>query len=138
MRFRPPSIAALAAALALAGCGASQSSSADDFQGQEKAVADVIEELQSAGSTGDEAKVCDELIAPDLAKEFAAGSSDCEDEVSKAFSDADDQELRVTDVSVSGDTATAQVRAGDDSDTTATFELERRRGRWFISSIERG
>jgi hypothetical protein len=131
----PVFLTALAAALALAGCGAAQSSSAEDFQGQEKAVADVIEELQSAGSTGDEAKVCDELISPELAKRFAAGDSDCHEEVSKALSDADDQELRVTDVSISGDTATAQVRAGDDSKTTATFELQRRRGRWFISSI---
>jgi hypothetical protein len=135
-----PRLALLAAAavLALAGCGSSESSSANAFEGEEKAVAQVVEDLQRAGQTGDAERVCGELVSAALAEQLAEGGESCADELDKAFGDSEDFELEVTDVTVTGDTAVAKVRQGGEGKTTATFELVRERGRWRIDSLERG
>jgi hypothetical protein len=129
---------AAAAALALAGCGSSESSSANAFEGPEREVAQVVEDLQRAGQTGDAERVCGELLTAELAERLAEGGESCVDELDKAFGDSEDFELQVTGATVSGNTATAQVRQGGEGRTTATFELVRERGRWRISSLERG
>ena len=138
MRLRLVILAA-AAALAAAGCGGStESSSADDFQGEEAKAAQVVEDLQRAGQAGDPDRVCGDILTPQLAEEIGEGGTSCADEVDKAIGDAEDFELRVTDVTVSGNSATAKVRQGGDGKATATFELARERGRWRISSLQRG
>jgi hypothetical protein len=129
---------AAAAVLALAGCGSGDSSSANAFQGQEREVAQVIEDLQRAGQRGDGQQVCSEILTAGLAERLAEGGESCADELDKAFGDAEDFELEVTDVTVSGNSATAEVRQGGEGRTTATFELVRERGRWRIASFERG
>src|SRR5918992_3921740 len=89
------------AALA-AGCGAS-ASSAGDFEGEEKRVADVVERLQSAGETGDAAEICNEVIAQELRDQFQEAGANCEQELDEAIKDADDFELDVEDVTITGD-----------------------------------
>ena len=62
----------------------------------------------------------------------AAGSRDCVDEVDAMVRDVGDTNLDVEDVTVTGDTARAQVsQAGQ----TATFELARGDGGWQITSL---
>jgi hypothetical protein len=129
---------AAAAVLALAGCGSSEPSSANEFQGQEKEVAPAVEDLQRAGQTGDGERICGELFTAELAEQVAQGGESCVDEVEKAVGDSEDFELEVTGVTVSGNSATAEVRQGGDGATTATFELVRERGRWRIAAFERG
>jgi hypothetical protein len=126
-------LAAVAAALALAGCGSGESSSAGGFEGQEKEVAQVVEDLQRAAQSRDGGKVCSELLARELVDELSSGDQDCIDEVEKAIGDADDYELRVTDVSVEGESATATV---EDGDRRAKFALVRQDGRWRIAEMD--
>jgi hypothetical protein len=122
------------AALA-AGCGAS-ASSAGDFQGEERRVADVVEKLQSAGESGDAAEICSEVLASDLREEMQAAGVDCEQELDKAIQDADDFELEVEDVTITGDTATARVRGREgDEETVRTFEFEREGREWRATSL---
>jgi hypothetical protein len=133
MRLTLLSIAAVAAALALAGCGSGESSSAGSFEGQEKEVAQVVEDLQRAAQSRDGGKVCSDIFARELVDELSAGDQDCIDEVEKAIGDADDYELRVTDVTVAGERATAVVQQGG---RKATFELVRQDGRWRIAEMQ--
>jgi hypothetical protein len=122
------------AALA-AGCGAS-ASSAGDFEGEERAVADVVEKLQSAGETGDAAEICDEVLASDLRDEMRAAGANCEQELDKAIQDADDFELEVEDVTITGDTATARVRGREnDEEAVRTFEFAREGSGWRATSL---
>jgi hypothetical protein len=136
MRLRLAILAA-AAALAVAGCGSTESSSAGDFKGDEGQVAQVIEDLQRAGQGGDPDRICGDILTPKLAEEVGRGGVSCADEVDKAIGDAEDFELRVTDVTVSGSTATAKVHQGSGGKAAATFELARERGRWRIASLAR-
>src|SRR5688572_4242921 len=127
------SIAAAAAALALAGCGSTGSSSAGDFEGQERDVAQVVEDLQRAAQSRDGGKVCSEIFARELVDQLSEGDQDCIDEVEKAIGDADDYELRVTGVTVAGQTATAAV---EQDGRKATFALVRQDDRWRIAEMQ--
>ena len=122
------------AALA-AGCGAS-TSSAGDFEGEERRVADVVEKLQSAGETGDAAEICDEVLARQLRDEMQAAGANCEQELDKAIKDADDFELEVEDVTISGDSATAKVRGQDQGEERVRdFEFVREGSEWRATSL---
>ena len=126
----PIALAALAA-----GCGASPSSSAD-FEGQEKAVADQVEKIQSAGESRDAKQLCDDVLAAELRDAIAEAGSSCEVELDKAIRDADDFELTVEDVTITGTTAVAKVRTGsDDDDETRDFEFERDGDTWRATSL---
>ena len=52
----------------------------------------------------------------------------------KAIEDADDFELDVRDVTISGSTATATVRRGDDG-PTETMEFTQEGGQWRATSL---
>jgi hypothetical protein len=124
----------LLAALA-AGCGAS-GSSAGEFEGEERRVADVVEKLQSAGETGDAAEICNEVLASELREEMQAAGANCEQELDKAIQDADDFELEVEDVTITGDTATAKVRGHDGGEERVRdFEFVREDGGWRATSL---
>ena len=131
-----PRLLPLVVAAALAGCGQEQSSTAD-FEGTEKAVAQVVEDLQAAAQERKPAEICNDLITKQLADSLKAGSADCVDEMEKVAGDADDFQLEVTDVTVTGTTATAQVKArkGGDEDATTTFRLTREDGDWRLSDL---
>jgi len=125
----------LALALLAAGC-TSGASTSNDFEGEQKAVADVVEDLQSAGETGDAGKICTDIISRALADEIKAAGASCEQELDKAIKDADDFDLTVEKVEVNGDAATAQVkgRVGD-KDEVRTFEFERDGESWRATSF---
>ena len=122
------------AALA-AGCGGS-ASSAGDFEGEERRVADVVEKLQSAGETGDAAEICDEVLASELREEMQAAGANCEQELEKAIKDADDFDLEVEDVTITGDSATAKVRGRDrGEERVRDFEFVREGSGWRATSL---
>jgi len=126
----PRALAALAA-----GCGASDSTSAG-FEGQEKAVADQVEKLQSAGAARDAKPLCDEVLATSLRNAIANAGSSCEVELDKAIRDADDFNLDVEDVTVTGDTAVAKVKTGSGDDAeTRDFEFEKEGDSWRATSL---
>jgi hypothetical protein len=126
----PIALAALAA-----GCGASPSSSGE-FEGQEKAVADQVEKIQSAGEARDAKQLCDDVLATSLRDAIANAGSSCEVELDKAIRDADDFNLDVEDVTVTGDTAVAKVKTGSGDDAeTRDFEFEKEGDSWRATSL---
>ena len=122
------------AALA-SGC-ASSPSSAGDFTGDARKVADQVERIQSAGETGDAGVICDDVLAKSLRDQIAAAGSNCESEMDKAIKDADDYDLAVEDVTITGDRATAKVkgRVGD-RDAVRDFEFVREGSSWRATSL---
>ncbi len=131
-RILPPVLLAVA----LAGCGQQVSSSAEDFQGSERAVADVVEDLQRAGERNEPERICEEILAQELVRELDGAGTTCLKEMSKAIEDADDFELQVRDVTVTGQTARATVeRREGEEQGTAIFEFRLVRGQWRASSL---
>jgi uncharacterized cupredoxin-like copper-binding protein len=125
----------LVLAVLASGCAGS-SSSAGDFQGEEKNVADVVEKLQTAGETGDAGTICDDLLAKQLRDEIAEAGSTCEQELDKAIKDADDFELDVEDVTIEGDSATAKVKGSDQGEERVRdFEFVREGSGWRATSL---
>ena len=125
----------LLAALALAGCGAeTQQSSAEKFQGEERAVAQKVEDLQEAGEGREPEDICSNILASSLVQQLEAANVKCADEMEKAIDDADDFDLQVQDVTVSGSTASAEVRRGDDG-PTETMEFTKENGQWRATSL---
>jgi hypothetical protein len=124
----------LLAALA-AGCTGG-ASSAGDFQGEEQNVAEVVEDLQSAGETGDARAICEDILATSLSDQIKAAGSTCEQEIEKAIEDADDFDLDVEDVTIQGDRATVKVKGGDGgADEVRTFEFEREGASWRATDL---
>jgi hypothetical protein len=122
------------AGLALTGC-TQQETSAGDFKGAERDVANVVDDLASAARSGDGDEICTRIVSSEFAQQLAADDT-CKNEVERAVSDANDFDLEVRDVTVTGTTATAQVRQGEGSDAkTATFEFERGRDGWRATSF---
>jgi hypothetical protein len=122
--------------LALAGCGAStQPSSVDRFKaGDERAVAQKIEDLQKAGERREPETICTDILSRTLVQELEAAGADCTDEMRKAIEDADDYDLDVREVTIDGSTATATVRRGDDG-PTETMEFTREGSDWRATSL---
>ncbi len=122
--------------LALAGCG-QQESSASDFKGSEKAVAEAIEDLQTNAQGRKPGAICSDDISSALAEKLKSAGSDCTSEMEKITSDADDFELEVTEVTVNGNTATAQVttRRGEDKDASITYSLVKEGGDWRLNDL---
>ena len=130
---------AIVPVLFLVGCGsASQSSSVEKFpSGDERAVAQKIEDLQQAGSRRDPEKICTEILAKTLVQELEAAGASCTDEMKKAIEDADDYELDVREVTVTGSTAKATVRRGEEG-PTETMEFTRQGNDWRATALSGG
>jgi hypothetical protein len=122
--------------LLVAGCGQAQTSAAE-FEGSEKAVAQTIEDLQAAAQSRKPAEICTEVLSRALADKLESAGNDCVREMEKVTSDADDFELEVTDVTVTGTTATAKVKArkGGRDDAVTTFSLAREDGDWRLTDL---
>jgi hypothetical protein len=135
----PTRLVALLVALpfALGACGQSAKNSAGDFQGDQKDVAQTVEDLQSFARKGDAAKICTELLArPLVAKITQSSGGPCSKVLDTAISDADAFELQVQKVTVNGDTATAVVKSqGGNKDRVDTLELVRDSSAWKISTL---
>jgi hypothetical protein len=121
--------------LLLAGCGASaEPSSVENFRGEEREVAQKVEDLQQAGERREPETICTEILARSLVQQLEAAGADCTDEMQKAIEDADDYALDVRDVTISGSTASVEVRRGDDG-PTETMEFTQEGGEWRATSL---
>jgi hypothetical protein len=124
-----------ALALAATGCGGA-ASSANDFDGEQKAVAEVVEDLQQAASDDEPRTICTQI----LAKSLSSQTPDCPKAVDEALKDADLYELEVTkieptDITPSTRTATATVESGRDGDQVEKITLVREGKGWKISQL---
>ena len=138
--MRPPLLLfALLLAAGLAGC-AQTPSSAGSFKGAKKEVADTIEQLQTAAQNRKPADICSEVLARALVDKLKTSGNACVDEMEKIVNDADDFELDVTAVTITGATATATVKArkGGRDNAVTTFALAREDGQWRLTSFGAG
>jgi hypothetical protein len=122
--------------LLLAGCGAeaAQPSSVERFRGDERAVAQKVEDLQEAGERRQPDEICSQILARSLVSQLEAAGADCAQEMTKAIEDADDFELDVREVEIDGSTATVTVKRGDDG-PTETMEFTQEGGQWRATSL---
>ena len=121
---------------ALAGCAQPQTST-NDFKGAEKDVAQTIEDLQSNAQSRKPAAICSDVLSRALADKLKSSGSDCTAEMEKVTNDADDYQMKVTDVAITGNTATATVesRRGDDKTAKTTYTLVREDGGWRLNDL---
>jgi hypothetical protein len=132
----PARLLLLVTLVALAGC-AQAPTSAKDFKGAEADVAQTIEDLQSDAQSRKPGEICSKVLSRELADKLKSAGSDCTSEMEKVTSDADDFELEVTDVTITGSTATAKVKArrGAKKNAETTFSLVREDGDWRLSDL---
>ena len=123
--------------LVLSACGQAAKDSASDFQGDQKAVAQTVEDLQSASRKHDSARICTTLLAPALVAQVKkASGGDCEKGIKDALSDADSFELQVEKVTISKDVAIVVVKSeGGDKDRVDTWELLKEGGKWKVATL---
>ena len=134
--MRPRGIVIVALAAVLSGCGRAGAPSGD-FEGTEAQVAEAVERLETTGARQASAgEICRELLTAELAQRLARDASSCDREIREAIADADLAQVSVTDVSVSGDSATAAVESSSgETRVVATVEMARERGDWRIAGI---
>jgi len=69
-------------------------------------------------------------------KQIEQAGSSCEVEIDKAIRDADDYDLEVQDVTISGDTATAKVKGKvGDADQVREFKFVREQAGWRATDL---
>jgi len=122
---------------ALAGCGASSTTdNAKDFKGEQKAVAQSLDDFAQAARDNDEKEICTSLLARELVRSLDASSQRCTGAISDQLDAAGDDKLDVKTIVISGRTATATVVSkvnGDDR--RQTILLVNQDGRWRLSGI---
>jgi hypothetical protein len=136
----PLRLVALLAALplALSACGQTEKDSTKDFTGDQKAVAQTVENLQDASRKRDEGRICSQLLSPDLINKIKAASKrTCEDVLGDALRDVDSYELQVKKVAIDGTTATATVTSdtGAKKNRVDTLQLVKVGGAWKIQTL---
>jgi hypothetical protein len=122
---------------ALGACGDEQQpegGNAKRYSGEQKRVAEVVDELQAASRDGDAARICDELFTDKLAGVISvrASGKPCEEPVRKQQL-AENASIRVLAIRLHGAAASAHVREQNGNRTT--LELVKQGGDWRIDSI---
>ncbi len=133
-----PLLATLVAAAALGGCTQTTKDSASDFKGDQRLVANVVEDLQDAGASKDAEQVCTLLTEQLITKirATAGGNASCAEAVDDAIQDADAFDLSVKTVTITGTTASAVVVSKDNNkDVRDTLTFAKEAGRWKISAL---
>ena len=129
------------AAVAVAGC-ASQTTSNDSsgkFRGEQRLVANTIEDFESAASKGDQDQICRDLLARPLVVRYTEHGGTCEDAVDGALKDTDSFGLTVESVRITGTDATARVKADrGKNDVLRTINLVKEGPGWRISEFVTG
>jgi hypothetical protein len=122
-------------ALLLSACGTAPAKQENKFKNTDQAaIAKLVDDLASAGRSGDAEKICTEILAKQLVDELKSAGGNCETEMDRAINDAQDFDLQVDNVKVNGTTATAQVRQGK-SKKVATFAFIKEKAGWRASAL---
>jgi hypothetical protein len=129
------------AALAVAGCTTQTTSkdSSGKFTGDQRLVANTIEDFESAASKGDQDQICRELLAKPLIATYAKCGGTCEQAVDGALKDTDSFGLTVESVRITDTDATARVKADrGKKDIVQTMSLVKEGPGWRISAFGDG
>jgi hypothetical protein len=97
------------AALGLAACGNTVSTSA--FKGEQHEVAQVVAEFQNEATTGEQKKICGELLAS-AAVARLGGVKGCEKAIKNQLAEIDNLQLSVQSVDVTSGNASATAHVG--------------------------
>jgi hypothetical protein len=124
-------------ALTLSACGAAAPrDSAEDFSGEKRAVAAAVEDMEEAARKNDSDRLCTKLLSEELLAAAKEEGINCVTAIRDAFKDASSKDLTVDEVSIRGNTATAEVTSGAGSDEKKdTLELEKAGASWRISGL---
>jgi hypothetical protein len=139
LRFVLP-LAAIVA-VAVGGC-ATQTTSNDSsgkFRGEQRLVANTVEDFESAAAKGDQDQICRELLAKPLAAQYARHGGTCEKAVDAALRDSDSFGLTVESVRIAAAQATARVKADrGKKDVLRNVTLVKEGPGWRISAFGAG
>ncbi len=135
--MRRTALVAASSVLFLVGCNTQASTtSTDDFEGDERAVAQTVADLAEAGSAREAVDICGGVVSNELRERIAEGGSSCNDEMQKAIEDVDGFDIEINDVRITGSEAEADVESADrDRRVRRTFTLVREDGDWRITSF---
>ncbi len=123
-------------ALTLAACGAAPKDSATGFKGDQRNVANTVEDLEAAARKNDSDKVCAKLLAKSLLDALRKQGTTCTTAVKDAFKDADSFDLTVANVTIGAGKASAKVTSGTGSKkANDTLELVKVGAGWRIASL---
>ena len=127
-------LAAIGAALVVAGCGGGgDGSNASRYSGEKAKAARVIDELEAASRAADGNRICKQLFTRNLAISVTKASKrQCATEVTSQLF-ADDADFKVEDIAVAGKQASLRVK--DQEDRVSLLVLLKQRGRWRIGRI---
>ena len=137
-----PALLLLLAALGLGACTQAATDNADDFQGDERAVADAVYEFRDAVAQRDEEEVCDAHLTAELRDtiiecgEQAGRGTTCPQVVQDSIQDVDATEIEITDIRITGSDAEVDYKTDltEGEDPVATLTLTDERG-WRISEL---
>lgn len=126
---RRPTVALVATAAALSGCGGGPS--------DEDQVRAVVQAFARATADKDYQRLCDDLLAPKLVDEVRAAGLPCEVALQQGLGDVKRPQLTLGRVTVKGNGATADVRttAAGEQPSRDTLKLSRVAGKWRIASL---
>ena len=121
---------ALLAGAALVGCGSSGPT-------EEEQVRDTVDAFSKATAAKDYDKLCKQLLAPKLLEQVEQAGLPCEVALSKGLGDVEDPKVTIGEITVSGDSATADVQtsAAGEAPSRDTLKLSKIAGRWQIASL---
>jgi hypothetical protein len=120
---------ALLAGVALVGCGSGPT--------DEEQVRDTVDAFSTATAAKDYDKLCKQLLAPKLLEQVAQAGLPCEVALSKGLGDVKDPKVTIGQITVNGDSATADVQtsAAGEQPSRDTLKLSKSGGRWRIASL---
>jgi len=121
---------ALAAALALAGCG-------EQAPSEEEKVRETLTAFGRATAAKDYQTLCDRLLAPDLVKEVKQIGLPCEIALQQGLGEVREPRLLIGAVTVRGASANAEVRssAAGQAPSRDTISLVKTDAGWRIASL---
>ena len=128
--------AALLAAVVLTGCLPGSDDEPEKTKGPPRQVANVIERLERATQRREFGVLCNELFT--RSARARAGGKDCVALMRETGKDVRKARIRLLDVEIDKNRATARVRTTAEGQTALeeTIELVRERGRYRISALE--
>jgi hypothetical protein len=126
--------AVVAGALAVAGCGGDDAKTADDYEGEEKAVAAVVDRLGESARSGDVETICEDLITEALQASVreAAGTS-CAQEFQENIV-TEETRYDIDEIELRGNEAIASVT--DQEDRKSQLFLGKQADGWRIARID--
>ena len=139
MRMLAALLLAALLAVGLAACSGQRPSSTEDFNGEQRNVAEALEDLEDASADEEFQRMCTALLSQRLATQIGKGDiKRCPAEADDAIDDAKSAALDVKKVTIAGTAATVEVEQRDDGDEErVTVGLVKQGGGWRVDDLSK-